>query len=141
MFTVIGAGCIAVLNKLAELVDKAVMIRSHWLSCKEQEERVKKLELSNELLAQTVSIHAAIMEKLKDSTVNELAEKYGVNDNEERGRLKLSLDLLGDWMNKGMEIYAAIGVQNDVKAVFPPVEQQELPETAAKMLKAPKTEE
>lgn len=141
VFTVIGTGCIAVLKKLAELVDKAVMIRSHWLNCKEQEEHVKKLELSNEVLAQTISIHAAIMGKLKDSAVNELAEKYGVDDNEERERLTLSLDLLEDWMNKGMEIYAAIGAQNDVKAVFPPVEQQELPETAAKMLEAPKTEE
>lgn len=141
VFTVVGAGFAGILSKLADLVDKVVVIRSHWLTCKEQEERVRILKLSTDILESTVSTNIAIMDKFKENAIEELSEKYGVTDHEERGRLKHSLDILSEWSNKGMEIYAAIGAPAEVKAVFPTVEKQALPAEAIKMLGEPKNVE
>ena len=48
--------------------------------------------------------------------------------------------MLSDWMSKGMEIYAAIGTPDEVKAVFPPVEFQKLASSTTKMLSDGKDE-
>ena len=38
--------------------------------------------------------------------------------------MKNSLNLLTDWMSKGMEVYASIKSSDEVKCVFPPIETQ-----------------
>ena len=54
----------------------------------------------------------------------ELCKQYDIKDPEDFERMKNSLNLLTDWMNKGMEVYASIKTPNEVKRVFPPIETQ-----------------
>lgn len=133
VFTVIG-GSVAFLHALAELVDKALIIRSHWLTYKEEEERCKTLGLKNDILTHLVDAHSEMIKKVKENAVNELAQAHSIEDHEEKERLSLSLNLLDSWMQKGVEVYSAIGSAEEVKAVFPPIECQALPEEVIKMI-------
>ena len=58
----------------------------------------------------------------------ELAEEHNISDPEDLGRLRNSIQLMADWMDKGMEVYASIQAPEETKAVFPPIEKQTLPE-------------
>lgn len=133
VFTVIG-GSVIFLKALAELVDKALIIRSHWLTCKEEEERVKTLGLKNDTLESLVGVHSEVLKKIKEDAVNELAQAHSIEDPKEKERLSLSLNLLDSWMQRGVEVYSAIGSAEEVKAVFPPIERQALSEEVIKMI-------
>ena len=129
-----------ILERLAVLVDKAMVIRSHWLTCKKQEEEVRRMKAGNDFLEKTISVHKGFMEIMKEQAVKELSEAYQVNDPEEQERIGFALDCLEKWMNKGMEIYAAIGSPDEVKAVFPPIGKQQLLESDLKYLMASEKE-
>ena len=135
-FTVIGAGAIYILNKLAEFVDKCIIIRSHWLTCKQQEESLRRLKLSNDILNELENKNQAILEKAKEQVVSELAASNDIVDPEDNERLKYAMNVFIEQMNKGMEIYACVGAPQEIKAIFPAVETQALPDTALKMLTA-----
>lgn len=125
-FAVAGAS-IALLKAVAELVDKAIIIRSHNLSCQQQKEQVRSLEMGNEMLDTIVKVHEEMGAKLLNKMCAELAEKNSITEAEDRERIRNSIQLLSDWMGKGMEIYASIQSAPEVKAVFPPIEKQALP--------------
>lgn len=132
---IIGGTAVAVtLRIIAELVDKALVIRSHYLTTKEQEEKIRSLSLGNEVYENAVEINKTISKGLLDQTCAELAEKHDVNDPEDKLRLKSSLQLLSDWMAKGMEIYPSILAPSETKAVFPPIEKQSLPQSVIGLL-------
>lgn len=132
---IIGGAAVAVtLRLIAELVDKALVIRSHYLTTKEQEQRIRSLSLGNELYENAVEINKTVSKGLLDQISTELAEKHDVNDPENKLRLKTALQLLSDWMSKGMEIYPSILAPSETKAVFPPIEKQSLPQSVMALL-------
>lgn len=135
-FIVIGTGAIYILNKLAEFVDKCLIIRSHWLTCKQQEESLRRLKLSNEILNELENKNQAILEKAKEQVVSELAASNDIVDPEDNERLKYAMNVFIEQMNKGMEIYACVGAPQEIKAIFPAVETQALPDATLKMLTA-----
>lgn len=131
VFSVMGK---YILDGIAALVDKAVQIRSHWITCKQQEEAARKAKISNDLLEVLVSTNNEIIQKMKENAIEELSKTNDITDPEDLARMDHSFDLLSKWINKGMEVYQAIDAPDEVKAAFPPVEQQELPEIAQKLL-------
>jgi len=133
-FLVVGTAGAGVLRLVAELVDKALIIRSHYLTTKEQVETIKKLQLGNEILENTVAINKQVSRGLLNNAANELAQDHDISDNEDIERLKNSIQLMADWMNKGMEVYASIQAPTETKAVFPPIEKQTLPEGMVALL-------
>ena len=86
------------------------------------------------MLEQQKAINETVAQKLLDKVTNELAKDYEISEPEEMGRIKHSVDLLSQWMGKGMEIYAAIQAAPEVKAIFSPVDQQALPPETIKLL-------
>lgn len=133
-FTIGGASAVYILNKLAEFVDKCIMIRSHWLTCKQQEESTRKLKLSNDILDALKKSNQVILEKAKEQVLSELATSNDITDPEDKERLKFAMNLFIEQMNKGLEIYASIEAPEEIKAAFPPIEAQALPDTSLKML-------
>lgn len=133
-FTVVGAGAAYILNKLAEFLDKCIIIRSHWLTCKQQEESLRSLKLSNDILDDLKNKNQAILEKAKELVVGELAASNNIVDPEDNERLKYAMNIFIEQINKGMEIYACVGAPEEIKAAFPPIETQALPDTTLKML-------
>ena len=127
-FLVVGTTAVVTLRLIAELVDKALVIRSHYLTSREQEERVRSLQLGNDALENAMAINKQITKGLLAKVSTELAEEHNISDPEDLGRLRNSIQLMADWMDKGMEVYASIQAPEETKAVFPPIEKQTLPE-------------
>lgn len=125
-FVIGGTAITLVAKMIAELVDKAIIIRSHYLSTKEQAEKIRSLEIANDLLEEQAKINKEIGKKLLDKVSNELATEHNISDPEDIGRLKNSIQLLSDWMSRGMEIYSSVESPSETKAVFPPIEKQTL---------------
>ena len=75
-----------------------------------------------------LTINKQITKGLLAKVSTELAEEHNISDPEDLGRLRNSIQLMADWMDKGMEVYASIQAPEETKAVFPPIEKQTLPE-------------
>ncbi len=133
-FIVGGASVVVILHSIAALVDKALIIRSHHLTTKEQMEKIKTLEMGNDMLESAKELNDSICKKLLNKVSSELAAENNINDPEDIARLKNSLQLLSEWMTKGMEVYASIQAPSEIKAVFPSVEKQALPDGAIKLI-------
>lgn len=140
-FVIIGAGAASILKALVEIVDKVLFVRSHYLTCKQQELEAQKSAMAAEGLKAFTDAHKDFMKSLQEKALEELASTHDLSDRDAQARLRVTMKLMGKWMNKGMEIYAAIDAPKEIKAVFPSVEAQELPEAILKMLEAPKDEE
>ena len=116
------------LSAVAELVDKAIIIRSHILTTKQQEEFLRQSRLAGELLETMVGAHKKMLDEMVDVAASGIAESHGIGENcgEDRERIRTSIHSLAEWMSKGMEIYSSIGAPDEIKATFPPVESQQL---------------
>ena len=135
-FLVVGGAAVVTLRLIAELVDRALVIRSHYLTTQEQEEKIRTLQLGNDALENAMAINKQITKGLLAKVSTELAEEHNISDPEDLGRLRNSIQLMTDWMDKGMEVYASIQAPEETKAVFPPVEKQSLPESIVALLTA-----
>lgn len=135
-FTIIGVTATVsyILKNLADIIDKIVVIRSHIITCKQQQEAAKKAGIANDYLTTLIDFNKTFQEKLEENAVNELCESSNVTDPEERQRFRHSFNLLSEWMEKGMQIYASIDSSEDIKTLFPTVEAQSLPEKVIKLL-------
>lgn len=139
-FVIGGTAITAILTMIAALVDKAMIIRSHYLTTKEQSEKIRSLQIGNDALEEAKKINNVIGEHLLEKVSSELASEYDVKEPEDIGRLKNSIELLSQWMCKGMEIYASVQADSETKAVFPPISTQALPEGTLALLTEGHTE-
>ena len=133
-FLVVGGAVVVTLKLIAELVDKALVIRSHYLSTKEQEEKIRSLNLGNDALENAVSLNKQITKGLLTSVTSDLAKEHDISNPEDMARLQHTIQLMADWMDRGMEVYASIHAPEETKAVFPPIERQTLPDGVVKLL-------
>lgn len=81
------------------------------------------------------------MKDLTAKTAEELAQGKNITSPEDIERIRMSLDVLMDWSQRGMEIYAAIDSPEEIKAAFPSLETQALPNILTKELEPHKEEE
>ena len=75
-----------------------------------------------------MAVNKQITKGLLTKVSTELAEEHNITNPEDLGRLRNSIQLMADWMDKGMEVYASVQAPEETKAVFPPIEKQTLPE-------------
>lgn len=139
-FTVICAGSATgfyILKNLAAMVDEIIAIREHMAILKRQEEMARQAELKNEALQSVVSINKEITKSLMQNAAERLAAKNEITAPEDIECIRGTLDMLKEWVDKGMEVYAAIDTPSEIKAVFPPLERQALPKFEIKELEPP----
>lgn len=125
-FAIIATGSSIVLSNLAAIVDKCVKIKSHILSCKQQEEQLKCMHIKNELLKDITDKYKAAFKEdyefIIQSDSELLQEELGQGRKlsfEDFEKLKMSLKNISELMSKGMEIYASIDTPDEIKDVFP----------------------
>lgn len=133
-FALIGAGAAAALRCIAELTDKAVMIRDHIATCKQQESAARQMEMGEEILRNMIDTHKQMTNLLLQKTAEEMAKEHDITEPEAIERQKHTLKELADMMSMGLEIYGAIAEHTEVKAAFPPVERQRLSDGMLKLL-------
>lgn len=133
-FAVAGTCAVSFLGALAYLADRAVAVYSHVITCKQQDEMARALKISNDIIEEQHKAHSKITNALISSISETMNQKYGMVEPESLEDTKYCLKTLSDWMEKGLEIHAAINASQEVKAIFPSVEKQSLPEAVLKML-------
>lgn len=115
-----GMTATVILSNLSKLVDKAVKIKSHILTCKQQEEQLRATNQKNEVMEMVINGFKEYRKTLLDQCTNELEDEIGQLENgEQREQVKKSINALGELMSKGMEIYASIDAPDEIKDLFP----------------------
>lgn len=124
-FIVVGAGATTIISNLGKIVDNAIKIKSHITTVKAQEEALRSIEIRDEVAAEVLDAYKKANKVLTQNSVAELERELGeLSDGEEKDKVGKTLEKLGFWMDKGMQIYSAIDAPTEIKDVFP--EQQEI---------------
>ncbi len=120
-FAVITSGGIVILSNLSKIIDKCIKIKSHYITVKQQEEKLRQLKLQGDVIETVVNAYKKSTDELINQCVAELNKEIpDVSiDNESKGRVKYTLENLSKLMEKGMEIYASIDSSQEVKDLFP----------------------
>lgn len=141
-FTIIGdAVANLITSTIASIMGKVNTLRAQALKLKEYQEVVKQAEMKTEILQQLVESNKTIMKELTAKTAKELAQDGNIDNPEDIERIRMTLDVLMEWSQRGMEIYAAIDSPEEIKAAFPSLETQALPNFLTKELESHKEEE
>ncbi len=141
-FTVIGSAVANLITStIAAIVGRVHALRAQSLKLKEYEEVVKQVEMKTEILQQVVESNKKIIKGLTAQAAAELAQDKNVTNPEDIERIRMTLDVLMEWSQKGMEIYAAIDSPEEIKTAFPSLEMQALPKFFTKELESHTEEE
>lgn len=142
--TLATASTCMILNNTAALVDKALVLRSHYVSIQQQEEMLKSIQLKNELTSAQIETFNLLRKTYMEATISLLENDLSKLENpEERDKAERSLEKLADLLNKGAEIYATLDAPEEVQALFPEIQGNlELPDNIMNYLedKKEKTE-
>lgn len=124
-FLIAGAAGSSVLNNLSKIVDRAIKMKSHAATVKMQKEILHSMEMKNEILREVIDTYEKANEAIVNRYVEELETEISpLSDGEERGKVGKSLEKLSVWMDRGLQIYSAIGSPTEIKDLFP--EQEDL---------------
>lgn len=136
-FLTVCTGTTIILLNLGKVVDKAVQIASHIKMVRQQKNIIKSCDMQNELAATMISGFEEIQKALVSKCADELGQEISLLENEDKERAKLSLNLLGEWMSRGMEIYSCLEAPQEIKDYFPKQEEQKAIMEPIKQLKKP----
>lgn len=119
-FIIVGVGATTVMTNLAKIVDIAIKIKSHITTVKMQEEALRSVEIRDEIAAEVLDAYKKANRILTQNSVAELERELGeLKDGEEKDKAGKTLEKLGYWMDKGMQIYSSIDAPIEIKDVFP----------------------
>lgn len=135
-FVLITAGTLSILNNLAGLIDKALAIKSHLITIRQQEEMLETMKSNNEATQEVLDVFKTMKHLTMEGFVKDLEDELGeLKDGEERGKVEKTLEKLSNLIEKGVEIYSSIDTPNEVKALFPMNENNPiLPDNIIKLL-------
>lgn len=125
-----------ILNNTASLIDKSLILRSHYISLQQQEEMLKNQQIKNDLAIDFHKTFEMLRTAYMDTTINELAEESNkMLDPEEQDKAKRTLEKLIILIDKGCEIYATLDSPEEVQVLFPEIQSHlELPDNIIKFL-------
>lgn len=134
--TIATASTCMILNNTAALIDKAIILRSHYVSIRQQEEILKSQQNKNELSKEIIESYKFLHNTYMNAAISMLEKDLGdLKDPEERDKAERSLEKLVDLLDKGCEIYATLDAPDDVQALFPEMQSNlELPDNIVKYL-------
>lgn len=119
-FIIVGVGATTIMTNLAKIVDAAIKIKSHITTVKMQEEALRSVEIRDEIAAEVLDAYKKANRILTQNSVAELERELGeLKDGEEKDKAGKTLEKLGYWMDKGMQIYSSIDAPVEIKDAFP----------------------
>lgn len=130
-FFVAGGAVMAgsvLLNNIASFVDKCIIIRSHYLSVKNQKiqlENEKRKEQEKEIISKYID---ELYKKEVDKAIEELEQITGYSvenkDGDERGRIEQCFNKMGSLIDKGLQIRSNIDSPKETQVLFEPLEMK-----------------
>lgn len=134
--TVATATTCFILTNAASLIDKAIMLRSHYITLQQQEEMLKSYQMKNELAEENVETFNTLRTAAMNIVIKQLEKESGKSLNpEELDKAERSLEKIVLLLDKGCEIYATLDSPDDVQSLFPEIQGNlELPDSIIKYL-------
>lgn len=134
--TIATASTCMLLNNTAHLVDNALTLRSHYISIQQQEEKLKSMQLKNEMAEELIKAFDLLRNAYMDDVIVQLEKDLDKSlDPEERDKTERSLEKLVLLLDKGGEIYPSLDAPDDIQLLFPKIESSlELPDNIVKYL-------
>lgn len=134
VWLIIGIACTSLatgsimMNNIAAFIDSSLIIKSHKLTCKRQEQEIRKAELEQKEKEELLKNVNKLYELAVKNVITELEESTGhkINDGDEMGRVEQSFERLEKMIDEGLQIYASIDSPKEVQAVFAPLEMHYL---------------
>lgn len=134
--TIAAASTCMILNNTASILDKALALRSHYITIQQQEEMLKSAQLKNELAEEQIELFRQLKDAGMEIVIKRLEKDHEIQlDPEERDKTERVLDKLIIFLDKGGEIYASLDAPKDIQLLFPEIQGNlELPENIIKYL-------
>lgn len=134
--TIAATSTCMILSNTAALVDKALVLRSHYVAIRQQEEILKSQQNKNELSKEIIESYKFLHDTYMDAAISILEKDLGdLKDPEERDKAERSLEKLVDLLDKGCEIYATLDAPQEIQVLFPEVQSNlELPDNIVKYI-------
>lgn len=134
--TIAATSISIILTNTASLLDKALALRSHYITIQQQEEMLRSMQTKNELAEEQIRTFKQLKDVGVEIVIKRLEKDNGIQlDPEERDKTERALDKLILFLDKGGEIYASLDVPEDIQLLFPEIEgNYELPENIVKYL-------
>ena len=125
-----------ILNNTASLIDKSLILRSHYINLQQQEEMLKNQQIKNDIAIDYHKTFELLRSAYMDTAINELAKESNKTlDPEEQDKAKRTLEKLIILIDKGCEIYATLDSPDEVQVLFPEIQSHlELPDNIMKYL-------
>lgn len=139
--TVATASTCLILNSVASILDKAIALRSHYITVQQQEELLRSQQIKNEIAEEDILLFKKLKNAGMDLIIKNAENEFGKSLNpEETDKAKRSLDKLVMLLDKGCEIYATLDAPEDVQLLFPEIQENlELPESIIKYIEEKET--
>lgn len=134
--TITAASISVILTNTASLLDKALALRSHYITIQQQEEMLRSMQIKNELAEEQVRTFKQLKDAGMEIVIRRLEKDHEMQlDPEERDKTERSLDKLILFLDKGGEIYASLESPENIQLLFPEIQGDlELPENIIKYL-------
>lgn len=116
------AACTAVMKNLAELIDCATRIKSHFVSVKQQEQILEQMKCETDAKKSYCDVLATMNREILRKEIESLHEQSKIDDPEKTDRVVRSLEKIINLLNNGGGIYTSIEAPKDVQVLFPPVD-------------------
>lgn len=78
------------------------------LHCKQQEEQLRTIKISNEILESVVSAHNVVLRKMADDATRELSTQSRRKSEDEQEEVDIYMDRLFNWIDIGLKICSNI---------------------------------
>lgn len=134
--TLATASTCVILNNTAALVDKALVLRSHYITIQQQEELLKSSQIKNELSEEQLEVFKQLKTAGMNTVIHQLEKDiFELSNPEDRDRAERSLEKIILLLDKGCEIYATLDSPDDIQSLFPEIQGNlELPDSLIKYL-------
>lgn len=138
-FVKAAAGSYAILSTISKMTELALKVKSNNVVIKQQEEMLETMRQKNDVGQEVIDVFKKMKDKMLDESVSELEQECNMNitEPEERDRARRSIDTLAELIEKGVEIYSAIETPEEIKVLFPFVDDSPtIPEGLLKLIES-----
>ena len=120
LWIAISVGSVVAVKLIGGIVWAAAVIRRKKMDFKTFEQHIKSLEIKSESMEDLKEAQKKQLEiSLQAEAQNLATQFYKGNDGEKAERIKYSIKLISDLMDKGVQIHPALDASKDVESLFP----------------------
>lgn len=134
IWLIFGVACASVavgsllLNNIAAFIDKCIVIKSHRLTCKMQEQEIESAKIEQKEKEELLKNIRRLYKISVENAIRELqvSTECHIQDGDEMGRVEQSFEKMVKMLEQGLQIYASLNSPQEIKALFAPLEMHYL---------------